>query len=72
MIHSINEACRCRSKHIKSVITSTRYLMMIDRFGLYHCRFLFVEHNRTFFFPLPDRVFLPCDHGLDFWNHQLI
>ena len=37
---------------------------------LYHCRSLFVWRVRCTFF-LPDGVFLPCAHGLDFC-HQLI
>ena len=32
---------------------------------LYHCRFLSMESTSCIFF-LPDGVFLPCDHGLDF------
>ena len=34
---------------------------------LYHCRFLFVRRvRRTFFSFLPDGVFLPRDHELNF------
>ena len=36
----------------------------------YHCRFLFVLYGEyaVIFFPLPDGVFLPCDHVLDFYH----
>ena len=47
----------------------------VDPYSCYMCdhtypfRFLFVWRVRRTFF-LPNGVFLPCDHGLDFW-HQL-
>ena len=43
-----------------------------SEYFLYCFRFLFVwtiEYTVRFF--LPNGVFLPCDHGLDFW-HQLM
>ena len=37
---------------------------------LYHCRFLFIlniiKMESTLYVLLPDDIFLPCDHGLDF------
>ena len=41
------------------------------RVFLYHYRFPFLYGEYVVRFSLPDGVFPPCDHGLNFW-HQLI
>ena len=41
-------------------------MLLLSSFLLYYCRLLFVYGEYAVCFPLPDGVFLPCDHGLDF------
>ena len=51
------------TKNLKSLFGDVAF----SEYFLYYCRFLLLivwRVRRTFF--LPDDVFLPCDHGLDF------
>ena len=56
-----------RSPHVLRVSFSFFGNAAFSEYFLYHFRFLFVwtiEHVERSF--LPNGVFLPCDHGLDF------
>ena len=43
-------------------------MSLLPSISLYHCRFLFVllYGEDVVRFSLPNSVFLPCDHGLEF------
>ena len=43
-----------------------RYVFFVFSEHLYNCCFLLLSGEYTLYAFLPDGVFLPCDHGLDF------